>query len=335
MPMASQIFPEGDGDARLKEVKSWLASKGVRNFEPVPLFTDKLTKDTVREIEQLADSFTAKKTLKTIKRALVKGIPRQAVLKPEHSLYRLQNQAFAIGDRVTMAQEAGGVPLCLRGVVIGLNSNSIDVVWDVPFMSGTTLGDRCSQYRGSTTPFNTCLNLTNRQFVLTAAEQQNAQANGRIPRQPLPPFNPQLGPTPVVQGSQTRFRAAPRPPTQIMTNPNRNSQHPHRPVAAAQPADHASNMRQALNIPTDRQNHHLPGQDRTSANTRGWGGRGRGRGAPDAHAAPRGDRPPQFVPGRGRGGYRGRGVAGGGAARGFPHNRGGRGGHDVPVSVPS
>jgi len=44
MPMASQIFPEGDGDARLKEVKSWLASKGVRNFEPVPLFTDKLTK---------------------------------------------------------------------------------------------------------------------------------------------------------------------------------------------------------------------------------------------------------------------------------------------------
>jgi len=288
-----------------------------------------------REIEQLADSFTAKKTLKTIKRALVKGIPRQAVLKPEHSLYRLQNQAFAIGDRVTMAQEAGGVPLCLRGVVIGLNSNSIDVVWDVPFMSGTTLGDRCSQYRGSTTPFNTCLNLTNRQFVLTAAEQQNAQANGRIPRQPLPPFNPQLGPTPVVQGSQTRFRAAPRPPTQIMTNPNRNSQHPHRPVAAAQPADHASNMRQALNIPTDRQNHHLPGQDRTSANTRGWGGRGRGRGAPDAHAAPRGDRPPQFVPGRGRGGYRGRGVAGGGAARGFPHNRGGRGGHDAPVSVPS
>ena len=94
------------------------------------------------EIDKLADSFKEQKSLKNIKRALVKGIPRQAVLKPEHALYRLQNQVFAIGDRVTMAQETGGVPLCVRGVVIGLNSNSIDVVWDVPFMSGTTLGNR-------------------------------------------------------------------------------------------------------------------------------------------------------------------------------------------------
>lgn len=72
----------------------------------------------------------------------MKGIPRQAVLKPSHAVYRLQNQHFALGDRVTMVQDSGGVPLSVKGVVIGLNAKSMDVVWDVAFMSGITLGDR-------------------------------------------------------------------------------------------------------------------------------------------------------------------------------------------------
>lgn len=41
-----------------------------------------------------------------------------------------------------MVQDSGGVPLSVKGVVIGLNPKSMDVVWDVPFMSGVTLGDR-------------------------------------------------------------------------------------------------------------------------------------------------------------------------------------------------
>jgi 5'-3' exoribonuclease 1 len=65
------------------------------------------------------------------------------VLKPAHTLYRLQNQHFALGDRVTMVQDSGSVPLSVQGVVIGLNSKSMDVIWDVPFVSGGTLGDRC------------------------------------------------------------------------------------------------------------------------------------------------------------------------------------------------
>lgn len=85
---------------------------------------------------------TANKSQSAIKKAIVKGIPRQAVLKPAHAVYRLQHQHFALGDRVTMVQDSGGVPLSVKGVVIGLNSKSMDVVWDVAFMAGVTLGDR-------------------------------------------------------------------------------------------------------------------------------------------------------------------------------------------------
>lgn len=98
--------------------------------------------DVVAEIEQKADMLNANKSAASIKKAKVQGIPRQAVLKPAHAVYRLQNQRFALGDRVIMVQDSGSVPLAAKGVVIGLNADSIDVVWDVPFISGTTLGGR-------------------------------------------------------------------------------------------------------------------------------------------------------------------------------------------------
>ncbi|KAG5351974.1 hypothetical protein C0989_004328 [Termitomyces sp. Mn162] len=207
MAQASEIFPGSDTDARVKEIKGWLKSKGVRDFEPVSLFCDQLSKDTVAEIEKLEDSFTANKSSSGIKKAIVKGIPRQAVLKPAHAMYRLQNQEFALGDRVTMVQDSGSVPLSAKGVVIGLNSKSMDVVWDVPFMSGVTLGDRCSMYRGSTVEFNTCLNLTNPQFV--ASTHPKAP-----PPPPKAPFNPRFGPYPAVrptpgQPAASGFRPAP------------------------------------------------------------------------------------------------------------------------------
>lgn len=41
-----------------------------------------------------------------------------------------------------MVQDSGGVPLAVKGVVVGLNEKSMDVVWDVPFLGGGTLGDR-------------------------------------------------------------------------------------------------------------------------------------------------------------------------------------------------
>lgn len=141
MTRATDIFSE-NADDRVKEVKAWLKSKGVRGFEPVSLFCDQLTKETVQEIEEYANGINKNRSTTAIKKAIVKNIPRHAVLIPAHAIYRLQNQQFALGDRVTMVQDSGGVPLSVKGVVIGLNSKSMDVVWDVPFMAGVTLGDR-------------------------------------------------------------------------------------------------------------------------------------------------------------------------------------------------
>ena len=41
-----------------------------------------------------------------------------------------------------MVKDSGSIPLAIKGVVVGINNKSMDVVWDVPLMAGTTLGDR-------------------------------------------------------------------------------------------------------------------------------------------------------------------------------------------------
>lgn len=77
-----------------------------------------------------------------MKNTVVNGIPRQGVLKPAHAVCRLQDQWFDIGDRVVMVKDSGSVPLSIKGVIIGINPKTLDVVWDVSLMSGSTLGDR-------------------------------------------------------------------------------------------------------------------------------------------------------------------------------------------------
>jgi hypothetical protein len=44
MAKASEIFSGPEPDGKVKEIKHWLKAKGVRDFEPVSLFCDQLTK---------------------------------------------------------------------------------------------------------------------------------------------------------------------------------------------------------------------------------------------------------------------------------------------------
>ena len=96
----------------------------------------------MRALENLSDESIRTRQSLSIRKAVIRGIPPQAVLKPSHALFKLQDQHFALGDRVIMVQDTGGVQLGAKGVVIGLNSRATEVLWDNSFMSGTTLAGR-------------------------------------------------------------------------------------------------------------------------------------------------------------------------------------------------
>jgi hypothetical protein len=70
--------------------------------------------ETVEAIEKLADELNKQRVPSAFKKAIVKGIPREAVLLPAHAQYRLQTQSFSLGDRVTMVQNQAAFHSLLR-----------------------------------------------------------------------------------------------------------------------------------------------------------------------------------------------------------------------------
>ncbi|SGY47624.1 BQ5605_C001g00550 [Microbotryum silenes-dioicae] len=176
---STDFFAPNAADQRVKDLSAWLKQKGVKDLERVALWSDQLDKTAVQMVEQLADRLGSQKHGGNIKQAVIKGIPRHGLLKPAHALTRLRDQHFSLGDRVAVVSESGSVPLSAKGTVVGIQTGSIDVVFDVQFLGGSTLGGRCSDYRGATVGPATVLNLTDMQFVHSNAPPAPAtQANG-------------------------------------------------------------------------------------------------------------------------------------------------------------
>lgn len=119
--------------------------------------------------EIMADTLNSQKRSSDMKIANIQSIPRRGLLKPSHATARLQDQAFQLGDRVAMASETGNVPLAAKGTVVGIQAAALDVVWDVPFIGGTTLGDRCSAFRGQVVASDTILNISTPQVSAFAS----------------------------------------------------------------------------------------------------------------------------------------------------------------------
>jgi 5'-3' exoribonuclease 1 len=122
-------------------------------------------KDIVKQIEQAAIKYNQVWENLEFRRVIVKNIPRHVLLKPEHAPHKLQNQHFELGDRVVFAQDSGGVPLGLRGTVIGFEEKHVQVVFDQTFMGGSTLGGQCSPFRGMTVPAFSVVNLSKPAFL--------------------------------------------------------------------------------------------------------------------------------------------------------------------------
>ncbi|CAG8583648.1 809_t:CDS:2, partial [Scutellospora calospora] len=159
---AEDFYPEEDAVSKVHAIKEWLKTVEVRDFEKVSLDAEQLDKEAIVKIEKEATEFTKKQSFKKL---VIQKVPRDVLLKPEHSSTRLQGQKFSLGDRVILVQDSGNVPIAAKGTVVGIERNNIDVVFDTSFMSGSTLGDRCSQYRGMTVPGSALLNLTQMQFI--------------------------------------------------------------------------------------------------------------------------------------------------------------------------
>ncbi|MCJ1434358.1 hypothetical protein MMC27_003726 [Xylographa pallens] len=175
---ATDFYSEKEATSKIKEIQAWLKSIESKSFEKVPLDAEQMDSEGVKAIEKAADD--AVQNGPPIEGKKIKSVPRNALLKPSDAEHRLSNQHFTIGDRVVYVQDSGRVPIATRGTVVGLTRTPrtilLDIVFDVTFMSGTTLNDRCSPFRGSTVPVSSVLNITDRQVIVGSKAAQNHRA---------------------------------------------------------------------------------------------------------------------------------------------------------------
>jgi 5'-3' exoribonuclease 1 len=206
----SDFYPEDIAVAKIKEIAAWLKSIESKNFEKVPLDAEQLDSDAVMAIEKAADNNIANGPAPEFKK--LKGVPRNALMKPSDAEHRLGNQHFRLGDRVVYVQDSGRVPIATRGTVVGISRTArttlLDVVFDVTFMSGTSLGERCSPFRGSTVPIASVLNLSDKQVV--------AGSKAAVEKRPAPISTPLTVSggygTPSGPGGKGQYREAGAPP---------------------------------------------------------------------------------------------------------------------------
>ncbi|KAJ5104630.1 hypothetical protein NUU61_001977 [Penicillium alfredii] len=205
----TDFYPEEVAQLKVKEIRDWLKSIEAKNFERVPLDAEQLDSDVVKMIEQDADRLNLAQPQMQPKK--VRGVPRSALLRPADVEHRLGNQTFKLGDRVVYAQDSGKVPIATRGTVVGLTRTSrtvlLDVVFDVSFMSGTTLGDRCSPFRGQTVLVSSVLNLSHRQLLASSRAATSQQTQQCPTPLTVAGYGAPLGPN-----GQGQLKNAPAPP---------------------------------------------------------------------------------------------------------------------------
>ncbi|KAK3358973.1 XRN 5'-3' exonuclease N-terminus-domain-containing protein [Lasiosphaeria hispida] len=335
--------------ARVKEIGAWLKSLKTTSMERVPLDAEQLDSTVVTQLAEEADKLEISQIPQ--KSQKMSGVPRNALMRPQDAEHRLGNQDFYLGDRVVYVAQTGKVPIAFRGTVVGISrtptAKLLDVVFDVTFMSGTTLGDRCPPFRGQTVSSTTVLNLTHRQVV--------AGSKATLARQPISPSVTTLtahGNYGTPGGRQYRDSPVPAPLQNgwrgALNGGGRGRGGPQsQPQRGSLNLMHSSLVyRPSPNQPQQQQQQQQIGQGQQGYQNRGGfrGGRGRGgfpQGAGnlvDGDQRPAGgpgvygavpppailDAPSRGGRGRGRGGRgRGEGGRGDGRGRGAPRGRGG------------
>ncbi|KAI8977920.1 exoribonuclease 1 [Pilobolus umbonatus] len=131
-----------EGSKVLRAMKEFVNSKKVDSLTRAPFDTEELDEKYVHLIEEAAVAYHEKYDDLEMKKIIIKGVPRKVLLKPADAGVKLNYQTFSLGDRVIYVCDSGAVPIGTKGTVVTVTEKIIDVVFDITFMSGTTLNNR-------------------------------------------------------------------------------------------------------------------------------------------------------------------------------------------------
>ncbi|XP_065842209.1 5'-3' exoribonuclease 1-like isoform X2 [Oscarella lobularis] len=131
------LFP--DNPEYLSEMMTWLHSLPTHKSELLPCGSESINEGTVKTIDSIINRHK-EQNLKT--RYFLLKVKPNAIYSPNQSVDRLPPDSTAdyrLFDRVVYVQDGGAVPFGFRGVIIGIQGDVFDVVFDESFLGGKTI----------------------------------------------------------------------------------------------------------------------------------------------------------------------------------------------------
>ncbi|KAK9468255.1 alkaline phosphatase [Lipomyces arxii] len=163
---------------RFEQIRQWLKVNASDTSARVPLDTEQLLPETVTKIEHFVDN----QVMAPPKMITIENVPQGSILKPMDAIHKLGHQTFALGDRVLYVGDAGNVPIATKGTLIGMTSvdgrKVLEVVFDLTFLGGSNLGDRCSADRGMTVEVYNVINMTTKQLAYKSPSKVGSAREG-------------------------------------------------------------------------------------------------------------------------------------------------------------
>jgi hypothetical protein len=196
-------------ELQVKKIGDFIRNRGILNLPFVSSDTEMFPKELVQQIEQSA--ITHEKQFKEnadYSNTVIVPTPR-FLYKPGDPFPKDLNDRshMVIGQRVVSISGTGSVPLGHQGILVGIEGESGEVIFDEEFIGGTTLSGKIGTRRGAVVPLQQLLNLSNPKYRTLKPQQKqkfhNAQVNAQVPKMSAPvKIEPFVQPTLEMQHQQ-------------------------------------------------------------------------------------------------------------------------------------
>eukprot|EP00475_Leptophrys_vorax_P003845 TRINITY_DN12246_c0_g1_i1.p1 TRINITY_DN12246_c0_g1~~TRINITY_DN12246_c0_g1_i1.p1 ORF type:complete len:753 (-),score=176.10 TRINITY_DN12246_c0_g1_i1:1055-3313(-) len=181
-----QFNPKRAAEVYVDSIASWWQKHPASQLPLVSTSSIVAPKNVIAALEKLVNS--RKSSLQVETKAV--DIDTKFLYKPVQSVQWSPSNisGFSLGDRICYLGGVAGVPFGMRGIVIGIHplsnqddgdqedakdsdiSVKLDVLFDDPIISGTSLDTRCSESRGLTINAESVLNLSEKLFAKSAKQ---------------------------------------------------------------------------------------------------------------------------------------------------------------------
>ena len=190
------LFPGMERDPAIKElhnIKTWLSSLPSAKRKLVKSSSTVASEDAIRIFQASLPKETSQPV--TVEMESVAPAMLLPPIEPGGLMAAFSGGSFSLGVRVVCAGSTGIPPFGTRGTVIGVHDSFLEVLFDVPFDGGHTLGGRCYGNHGAVVATLSLVNLSRPHAVSTHGTQvlhrrnpsQRSQQGDNIPSQPKIP----------------------------------------------------------------------------------------------------------------------------------------------------